>query len=128
MAHTSPAPLGTHLILDLWGLSPDLDAQHVKSVLSEAAMRAGATILHGSFHDFEGRDNQPGGFTGVLVLAESHMSIHTWPEADYAAIDIFMCGDAEIDAALAHILKSLEPQRHALHRIGRGIRERPPRT
>ncbi len=120
----SPAPLGTHLILDLWGLAPGLGADHVREVMMQAALQAGATILHDNFHDFDGRDGQPGGFTGVLVLAESHMSIHTWPEADYAAIDIFMCGDARIDAALAHILETLEPQRHALHRIGRGIRER----
>lgn len=124
MLHTSPAPLGTHLILDLWGLTPDLGVEQMREVLIEAAGRAGATILHDSFHDFEGRGDQPGGFTGVLVLAESHISIHTWPEADYAAIDIFMCGDARIDEALEHILGALDPRRHALHRIGRGIRER----
>ncbi len=79
---------GTHLLIDLWGASNLCDPDHIDRALREAAEAAGATILHGHFHHF----SPNGGVSGVLVLAESHISIHTWPERDFAAIDIFMCG------------------------------------
>src|ERR1700761_7445694 len=79
---------GTHLLVDLWGASNLGDPAHIDRALREAAEAAGATILHGHFHHF----SPNGGVSGVLVLAESHISIHTWPERDFAAIDIFMCG------------------------------------
>jgi len=121
MAVHSPAPLGTHLILDLWGLDPDLDADRVRKVMREAALQAGATILHDNFHDFDGRDGQPGGFTGVLVLAESHMSIHTWPEADYAAIDIFTCGEsAQPHRACEFLVRRFGARTHTLKILSRG--------
>ncbi|WP_428486623.1 adenosylmethionine decarboxylase [Rhodopila sp.] len=79
---------GTHLLVDLWGASNLCDPDHIDHALREAAEAAGATILHGHFHHF----SPNGGVSGVLVLAESHISIHTWPERGFAAIDIFMCG------------------------------------
>ena len=79
---------GTHLLIDLWGASNLCDPGHINHALREAAEAAGATILHGHFHRF----SPNGGVSGVLVLAESHISIHTWPERDFAAIDVFMCG------------------------------------
>jgi S-adenosylmethionine decarboxylase len=79
---------GMHLLVDLWGASNLCDPDHIDRALREAAEAAGATILHGHFHHF----SPNGGVSGVLVLAESHISIHTWPERDFAAIDIFMCG------------------------------------
>ena len=79
---------GTHLLVDLWGATNLCDPDHIDRALREAAEAAGATILHGHFHHF----SPNGGVSGVLVLAESHISIHTWPERDFAAIDIFMCG------------------------------------
>ncbi len=80
---------GTHLLLDLWGAHNLGDPTHIDTALRAAAEAAGATILHGHFHHF----SPNGGVSGVLVLAESHISIHTWPERDFAAIDIFMCGE-----------------------------------
>ena len=80
---------GTHLIIDLWGATNLDDPDHIDAVLREGALATGATILHGHFHHF----SPNGGVSGVLVLAESHVSIHTWPERDYAALDIFVCGD-----------------------------------
>ena len=79
---------GMHLLVDLWGASNLCDPDHIDRALREAAEAAGATILHGHFHHF----SPNGGVSGVLVLAESHISIHTWPERDFAAVDIFMCG------------------------------------
>ena len=79
---------GSHLLLDLWGASCLTDPATIDSALRDAAEAARATILHSHFHHF-GPD---GGVSGVLVLAESHISIHTWPERDFAAVDIFMCG------------------------------------
>ena len=79
---------GMHLLVDLWGASNLCDPDHIDRALRDAAEAAGATILHGHFHHF----SPNGGVSGVLVLAESHISIHTWPERDFAAIDIFMCG------------------------------------
>jgi S-adenosylmethionine decarboxylase len=79
---------GTHLLVDLWGAKNLTDPEHIDRALREAAEASRATILHGHFHHF----SPNGGVSGVLVLAESHISIHTWPERDFAAIDIFMCG------------------------------------
>lgn len=79
---------GMHLLVDLWGASNLCDPEHIDRALRDAAEAAGATILHGHFHHF----SPNGGVSGVLVLAESHISIHTWPEREFAAIDIFMCG------------------------------------
>ena len=79
---------GTHLLVDLWGASRLDDPDHIDAALREAALAAGATILHSHFHHF----TPNGGVSGVVVLAESHISIHTWPERNFAAVDIFMCG------------------------------------
>src|SRR5437588_5942686 len=82
--------LGRHLLLELFDC--DLDAinnvETVKGALIEAAKRAQATIVDVVFHEFN-----PFGVSGVVVIAESHLSIHTWPEYRYAAVDIFSCGD-----------------------------------
>ncbi|MBV8097389.1 MAG: adenosylmethionine decarboxylase, partial [Acetobacteraceae bacterium] len=79
---------GTHLLVDLWGAKNLTDPALIEAALRRGAEAANATILHGHFHHF----SPDGGVSGVLVLAESHISIHTWPERDFAAIDIFMCG------------------------------------
>ncbi|NHO31624.1 adenosylmethionine decarboxylase [Acetobacter fallax] len=79
---------GTHLLVDLWEASNLDDPAKIDATLCEAAIAAGATILHSHFHHF----TPNGGVSGVVVLAESHISIHTWPERSFAAVDIFMCG------------------------------------
>jgi len=82
---------GTHLIVDLFGARRLDDIQHVKRTLERCVNVAGATLLHIHLHHF----TPNGGVSGVAVLAESHISIHSWPEANYAALDVFMCGDAQ---------------------------------
>jgi S-adenosylmethionine decarboxylase len=79
---------GLHLLVEMWGDRSLDDQAMVESILRDAATAAGATVLHGYFHRFE----SGGGVSGVLVLAESHIGIHTWPEREFAAVDIFMCG------------------------------------
>ena len=95
---------GQHLIADLHDAARLADVDHVERCLIEAAGAAGATLLEVRLHSFG-----PGqGVTGVAMLAESHISIHTWPEFASACIDIFMCGRShDLDAALASIVANL---------------------
>ena len=93
---------GTHLIVDLWHASNLDDLPVVEQALRDAADRAGATLLNVDLHHF----SPNGGISGVAVLAESHISIHTWPEISYAAVDVFMCGNAQPHRAI-EVLKSV---------------------
>ncbi|HCY63967.1 MAG TPA: adenosylmethionine decarboxylase [Oxalobacteraceae bacterium] len=109
---------GTHLIADLHGVARGklCDAGAIDALLRQAAAAAGATIVYSHFHAFG-----PGqGITGVVLLAESHISIHTWPELGFAALDIFMCGQAEPRRALALIEASLAPVSSAIQELPRG--------
>ena len=108
---------GTHLLLDLWGACNLTDPAQIDAALREAAEAANATILHSHFHHF-GPD---GGVSGVLVLAESHMSIHTWPERDFAAIDIFMCGACNPYESLPVLKAAFKPGQVLLSEQRRGI-------
>jgi S-adenosylmethionine decarboxylase len=96
---------GTHLLVDLWGATNLCDPELIDRALREAAEAAGATILHSHFHHF----SPNGGVSGVLVLAESHISIHTWPERDFAAIDIFMCGACDPHQSIPAIKEAFRP-------------------
>src|SRR3546814_1139583 len=73
---------GTHLIIDLWGAKRLNEIEHIEAALKDCVAAAGATLLHVHLHHF----SPNGGVSGVAVLAESHISIHTWPECDYAAL------------------------------------------
>ncbi len=98
---------GMHLLVDLWGASRLDNPEHIDAHLREAAIVAGATILHSHFHHF----TPNGGVSGVVVLAESHISIHTWPERDFAAVDIFMCGACDPHLAIAVLQRAFSPAR-----------------
>ncbi len=93
--------LGVHIILELRECNAQLlnDYEFVRSTLIDAANSVGATIVGESFHRF-----QPIGITGVLAIAESHISIHTWPEYCYAAADIFTCGTSFSPREAANLL------------------------
>jgi len=84
--------------------------------LPDAALRAGATILHSHFHHF----TPNGGVSGVVVLAESHISIHTWPERSFAAVDIFMCGACDPHDAVPVLRAAFQPDRVDLNEERRG--------
>ena len=96
---------GTHLIIDLWGARRLEDIDHVRATLRRAVEVARATLLHIHLHHF----TPNGGVSGVAVLAESHISIHTWPERDYAALDVFMCGDSDPHATIDVLREAFEP-------------------
>lgn len=104
---------GIHLLADLRG-GPCLDdAAAVEAALRAGAAAAAATVLTGHVHPFPGA----AGVTGVLLLAESHVSIHTWPEWGYAALDVFMCGAAVAEAAVA---AALGAEAQVTARVARG--------
>ena len=111
---------GHHLLADFYGVNADTlrDANALESLLRKVALHAGAQVLGSHFHSFGDRE----GVTGVVLLAESHISIHTWPESKFAAADIFMCGSADAESAFAQLLQALAPVRHQVERVGRGLR------
>lgn len=108
---------GGHLLLDLWQASNLTDPAKVEAALCDAARASGATILHAHMHQF----GEGGGVSGVVVLAESHISIHTWPERDFAAVDVFMCGACDPHMAVPVLRGAFAPGRVELteHRRGR---------
>ncbi|SDZ10043.1 S-adenosylmethionine decarboxylase [Jannaschia faecimaris] len=107
--------IGRHLILEHWGGL--LTAAALEPAMRQAAELAGATVLSAHFHPFEG-----GGITGVLLLAESHITVHTWPEYGYAALDVFMCGDADVVVAADALDAALTPERSSRRILPRGQR------
>lgn len=102
MSHPQPVPISTpsghspegcHILLELSGCPAPLldDVAAVERELVQAAREAGARVVNAVFHAFA-----PQGISGVVVIAESHVTIHTWPEHGYAAIDIFTCGEPDL--------------------------------
>lgn len=108
---------GTHLIVDLRGAKGLDDLTHIDRVLREAVSASGATLLHVHLHHF----TPNGGVSGVAVLAESHISIHTWPERGYAALDVFMCGGARPERTLEVFERAFNPQRMEVEEHLRGL-------
>ncbi len=108
---------GTHLLLDLWGAKNLTDVDTVEAILCEAVAAAGATLLRIDLHSF----TSSGGVTGVAVLAESHMSIHTWPETGYVAIDIFVCGACDAFRAIPILRRGFEPTNMQVAEHKRGL-------
>ncbi|MGE0735392.1 MAG: adenosylmethionine decarboxylase [Alphaproteobacteria bacterium] len=108
---------GTHLIVELWNAKNLGELEVSEKGLVKAAKRAGANVLHVYMHHFG-----PGmGVSGVVVLAESHISIHTWPERGYAAIDIFMCGTCDPYKAVTVIKQVFQPEFVQLSEHKRGL-------
>lgn len=111
--------LGRHLIVEYTGCNCDIldNLEQLEKALTGAVRKAGATIVKATFHRYN-----PQGVSGVVVIAESHMSIHTWPEYGYAAVDFFTCGD-ECDPKLAHehMMKALECDSADVKELKRGM-------
>ena len=107
---------GTHIILDLWECSFSNKIPLLKKMIREAANLSKANILHIHMHRF-GKEQ---GISGVAVLAESHISVHTWPEKSYMAFDMFMCGNTYPELASEFLIKMLKPKRKKVEIIKRG--------
>jgi len=105
--------LGRHVILDIWGTENSevfLDISAASKVLKEIAINAGATVLDERWHHF-GEGN---GYTGVIILAESHISVHTWPEYGHAAVDIFMCGEPDPRTTVKPIVSYFKANKYSI--------------
>ncbi len=114
--------LGRHLLLELFDCDVEAinNLEAVKTVLVEAARQARATIVDVIFHEFN-----PFGISGVVVIAESHLSIHTWPEYRYAAVDIFSCGSMlQPDNAVAYLVEQFGAERMSIVELRRGVQVR----
>ena len=106
---------GVHLIVDLHGARGLDDIDLIEATLRRCVDVANATLLHIHLHHF-----QPNGVSGVAVLAESHISIHSWPENGYAALDVFMCVDAKPEACVHVLRKAFKPKKIAVSELLRG--------
>ena len=111
--------LGKHLLLELNGCDLKLlnDISFIKETMLAAAKESGATVLGESFHQFS-----PQGVSGVIIIAESHLTVHTWPEHGYAGADIFTCGTrVKPEKAAKVIIAKLKPITHSIILMERGI-------
>jgi S-adenosylmethionine decarboxylase len=110
---------GRHVLADFHGVSASLlkDVTNLERNIRKAAACSGATVLSCHFHRFgEGL-----GVTGVALLAESHISIHTWPELEFAALDVYMCGALDPNLAIEYLVQELKPSEHQIKCIDRGV-------
>jgi S-adenosylmethionine decarboxylase len=111
--------LGTHLLVELKDCNSKIlnDVKKIEDILVTAAKEAKATIIESRFHKFS-----PFGISGVVVIAESHLTIHTWPEYGYAAVDIFTCGETlQPSVAASYIVAKLQSKNPSLVEMKRGL-------
>lgn len=114
---TEVPALAKHLVVELWGNEQRLldDAAYVRESLLAAARKGRLTVIGVNIHEFA-----PHGVTGVVLLAESHLSIHTWPEYGYAALDVFTCG-GDPWAAMEELKARFHAERVEIHELDRGL-------
>lgn len=113
---TAPFAPGTHLLIDFWGASHLDEIDYISHALNQAAVACGATVLATHLHSF----GEAAGVTGVAILAESHISIHTWPEIDFVALDVFMCGNSNPHLALPVLHELFNPKEMKVTEAARG--------
>ena len=111
---------GRHMVVEVSGCNPDVlnDLDRVKEILRESALQANAEILELAFHHFT-----PQGVSGVVVISESHLSIHTWPEYGYAALDFYTCGDINPKVACDYVAQHLKATYTQITEVSRGKEE-----
>lgn len=111
--------LGSHLLVELRDSNSEIlgDVEKVRDIMVSAAKEADATIVDVSFHEFN-----PFGVSGMVIIAESHLSIHTWPEYGYAAVDIFTCGEQiKPETAAAYLIERMQCRNPSVVEMKRGI-------
>lgn len=113
--------LGKHYLLELYDCPPELlsDPKFIGAQMNEAAKEMQASIVESTFHHFN-----PLGVSGVIIIKESHLTIHTWPEYGYAAIDIFTCGKIYMDEGIEYLQKALKAKRAEVKKMGRGAEDK----
>ena len=114
------AALGKHILIELNECNKDLlnDIEFLRATLSDVARQIGATVIKDTFYQFT-----PQGVSGVVIIAESHLSIHTWPEYNFAAVDVFTCGDViEPKNAVKPLSDKLKSRSTTYIEIKRGVR------
>ncbi len=108
--------IGIHIVAEFWHGKVIEDKKKLKEILIKAVLQAKSTPLECVIHKFE-----PHGITGVVLLSESHMAIHTWPEINYIAIDIFTCGERTLpNKAIEYLKEALKPKKFEIKEIKRG--------
>tara|TARA_Y100001968_G_scaffold320965_1_gene354652 strand:- start:178 stop:618 length:441 start_codon:yes stop_codon:yes gene_type:complete len=112
--------IGRHLIAEYYGCDFNAinNVEYVRNHMCEAAIKIGATVLGEKFHQFS-----PQGVSGTVVIAESHLSIHTWPEKGYVAVDIFTCGGLEPNIGFEYLGEVLKAKTGRVQEILRGLPE-----
>ncbi|MED5464542.1 MAG: adenosylmethionine decarboxylase [Myxococcota bacterium] len=112
--------IGRHLIAEFYGCDVDVinSLEDIKTHMCDAAVKIGATVLGEKFHQFT-----PQGVSGTVVIAESHLSIHTWPEVGYVAVDIFTCGGLDPNIGFKHLGLQFKAESARVQEIVRGLPE-----
>ncbi|MCK4810327.1 MAG: adenosylmethionine decarboxylase [Candidatus Omnitrophica bacterium] len=108
---------GIHLIVEVWKAKNLSSLPKIRKILKDAVKACGATLLKIDLHKF----SPYGGISGVALIAESHLSIHSWPEYQYAALDIFVCGEVNPYNAIPVIKKGFETEKIQIVEVKRGI-------
>ena len=108
---------GVHLLIEIWGGRFFNDLPQVERILRQAVEDCGATLLGMDLHEF----SPNGGVSGVGLLQESHITIHTWPEYEYAAMDLFVCGTLDPYKAVPTLKEGFEPRHLQITEVKRGI-------
>jgi len=107
---------GKHVLFDFWGAEKLQNPEFIEMAMRKAAAVCGATVLKVDLHEF----GDGGGITGVAILAESHITIHTWPEIGFAALDLFMCGECDPSKAATPLVNMFKPKRMTVTEVNRG--------
>ncbi|WP_439373403.1 adenosylmethionine decarboxylase [Bradyrhizobium sp. DASA03120] len=111
----------THMIIDLWGAKNLDDPTIAEDAIRKAIRAARATLLHLHVHKF-----CPGhGVSAIALLAESHITLHTWPERSYAAADVFVCGNSDPAGALPVLVEAFQPEKSDVRRFRRCVEIKP---
>lgn len=115
--------LGRHILAEIYGCSPEIlnNKDCIEKIMVDSALKAGAEVREVAFHKFS-----PQGVSGVVIISESHLTIHTWPELGYAAVDVFTCGD-KINPwdACNYMLEHFKANNMTATEVKRGIFEQP---
>jgi len=120
---------GLHLIADLYGCQGEADLLENAHVLALHCRRftqaAGLTLVGEKFHSFPAHNRRPGGVTGMLLLAESHLAVHTWPDRGGVTLDVFVCNftadnSRKAEFLLARLIEAFAPSHHQVQRLNRG--------